>query len=150
MAAAAQAGASFAPASGGPVVSSGPPGARSQLSPISPRVSTDFRPPVGWLVAVNGPAFGQDFTLRPGFNFLVMTPATGVVVADTCRPDAQAVIEYDAPDNRFSVRAAGRTLPYLNGRILETNAALQERDRITMGDTTVVFMPLAGNHFHWD
>ena len=42
------------------------------------------------------------------------------------------------------------SLSYLNGALLNGSAVLGDRDRIELGASTLVFVPLCGDGFGWD
>ena len=106
-----------------------------------------FDPPLGWLVSLNGPACGQDFTLRSGATRL--GTVAGAVLRDSDEV-ADALITYDGNRNRFLLRARpGRSPAYWNNSPLVAAAELQAGDRISIGGTTLVFVPLTGNEFRW-
>jgi hypothetical protein len=110
-------------------------------------------PPVGWLVAINGPDCGKDFTLRMGNNAIGALPTMAVPIAGDpgVSREEHAVIAYDARSNRFLIRpGAGRALAYRNGAPVETTVQLQTGDQITVGQTKLIFIPLAGDNFRWN
>jgi hypothetical protein len=108
-----------------------------------------FDPPLGWLVALDGPSCGQDFTLRFGDNRFGSDASNAVLCGGDAAADA--VIAYDRDSNRFLLRPSpGRPPAYRNNKLLETSAELRIGDKITLGGTTLVFVPLAGDEFRWD
>jgi hypothetical protein len=129
----------------GVVTPSSDPGRPLELSP-------SFNPPLGWLVALNGPARGQDFTLRSGLHYLSAAPAMPVFVEGDAemRREAHAILAYDGESNRLVVRpGTGRALAYRNGEALEAKTALQNGDKITLGQNILIFIALAGDRFRW-
>ena len=98
--------------------------AKNKECPFCP-ASSDL--PVGWLVALNGPDRGKDFTIRSGSN--TFGP-----------PESQVIIDYDARSNRFLAHPAAA---------VETTQQLRTGDQIRVGQTTMIFIPLAGDSFRW-
>jgi hypothetical protein len=63
---------------------------------------------------------------------------------------SHAYLIYDDVAQKFYIRDGGKTnLVRLNGELLMTPAELRDRDEITVGGTTLLFVALCGPDFDW-
>ncbi len=107
----------------------------------------------GWLVCTGGPETGRDFRLYPGYNYIGCGPD-----ADICiRGDAAiqfphtAVLGYDDRMNLFSFGpCGGRSAVRVNDKMILDAAVLAPYDRLGVGGSTFLFVPLCGPQFRWD
>lgn len=109
---------------------------------------------VGWLVVVDGPGKGSYRTIYSGSNTIGRNPNQRIPVNfgdDSISGDQQAFLVYDARKRQFQlVPNLGRpNLVHLNDSALLSGAVLKASDRITMGRTTLMFVPLCGPDFEW-
>lgn len=110
-------------------------------------------PVVGWLVCVDGPDKGRDFRLHAGRNFVGR--AEGMHVALTADPavsrDKHCIVVFDPRARAFRV-APGESaaLTYLNGASVDVPASLSAFDRIEVGASSLLFVPLCGDRFSWE
>lgn len=112
-----------------------------------------FNPVVGWLVCAKGPARGKDFPLRSARNFVGRAETMHVALTDDSRisRDKHAVVTYDPVQNSF-VLQQGETstqLVYLNGDAVYNPEPLNAHDRIELGNTELLFIPLCDDRFTW-
>ena len=111
-----------------------------------------FDPPVGWLVSMEGQAQGQDFTLRSGENAIGSASNMTVALPGEAGISAEnhALVVYEKRSNQFLLRPGpGGGLAYRNGESVKTPVRLAAGDRIRVGETTLVFVPLVGEEFRW-
>ena len=130
-------------------------------------------PCVGWLVVMSSPKSpngkdnkGRDLRLIPGMN-RVGRNANMEVSTDfgdnKIGRDSHCAITYDPESNAFFVQSGdGRNLTYVYRAVdddgLEEGVwdvvlqprALMHLDRIKLGDTIFLFVPLCGSEFTWD
>ena len=110
-------------------------------------------PVVGWLVCERGPERGRDYRLYAGRNFVGRDPKMQVALMGDARVsrDRHAVVSYDPRGNGFRVAPGeGAGLAYLNGAPVDGPLDLRAYDRIEVGETTLVFVPLCSDRFRWD
>ncbi len=111
-------------------------------------------PVVGWLVCVDGPSRGRDYRVLPGMNTIGREADNRIqIVGDTgISRKGQARIAYDPKSNRFflSLGEHGVNLNYLNGEPVLASTELKSFDKVTLGATTLLFVPLCGERFTWD
>jgi hypothetical protein len=109
-------------------------------------------PVVGWLVCVDGPHRGRDFRLHSEKNFIGRDPANDICISGDPRISASkhAVVSFDPRNCKYKIRGGdGRGLTYLNGEEVDETTPLEPFNRITLGDTTLLFVPLCGDGFQW-
>jgi hypothetical protein len=123
----------------------------SSATPPAPVVQAVSDPPVGWLVIVGGPNCGADFTIHAGDNTIGRSPAMAVALdTDPTVAENQLSVLYDSRSNRFLARPGTAALrSYVNGEAVESSVGLQRGDKLQVGNTTLLFVPLAGERFQW-
>lgn len=111
-----------------------------------------IQPVTGWLVCVTGSERGKDYRLHTGKNFVGRSPSMDVVLVDDKKisRDKHCSVIYDPKGDMFYVSAEGGNLVYLNGKMLETSESLEEDDRITIGDTSLIFIPFSRGKRKWE
>lgn len=109
-------------------------------------------PVVGWLVCVAGPDKGRDWRLVGGLNALGRGDAMPVRLSDPAvSRERHALVSFDPRSARFLLAPGeGRALVYCNGQEVLVPVPLRAHDRIELGGSTLVFVPLAGPDFGWD
>lgn len=60
-----------------------------------------------------------------------------------------AAVVYDQRSNQFLLRPGSGPPALRNGEAVRTSIRLEAGDQITVGKTTLVFIPLAGEEFRW-
>ena len=111
-------------------------------------------PVVGWMVVIDGPGKGQFRPVFTGSNTIGRGASQRIPIDfgdDTISSEQQAFLVYDGKKRQFQlVPNLGRpNLVHLNDGALLTNTELKPRDKITMGSTTLLFLPLCGPDFDW-
>ncbi len=111
-------------------------------------------PVVGWLVVLDGPGKGNHRGIYNGSNTIGRSSSQRISINfgdDTISSEQQAFLVYDAKKRQFQlVPNLGRpNLVHLNDSALLSNAELKSHDKITMGRTTLLFVPLCGPDFDW-
>jgi serine/threonine protein kinase len=143
-----------------PVMNTG--GAPAQAAPIGGNDQKTFsfyskamgiEPVVGWLVCVTSAHFGEDFRLKSGRNFIGRGAYMDVVISNdnavSCEKHAIVVFE---PKGRMFLVMPGESkeLCYLNNEVVLTPKELNPGDRLTVGETSLMFIPCCGPEFTWD
>lgn len=108
---------------------------------------------VGWLVAVEGVHRGEAYNLKEGINYVGR--ATDM---DVCLIKDQGVsrnrhitIIYDARNNEFVVHMGeSKELVYVNDELLLAPRKLQRNNKISLGKTVLIFIPLCDENFVWE
>ena len=110
-------------------------------------------PTVGWLVCTQAPWQGRDFRLHGGYNLLGSGPQADVCISwdSQLSPEGDAIVCYDEELKLFSFGPRGRGLPVrVNGKMVMDAVVLNPGDRLTVGSTALLFVPLCGKDFRWE
>lgn len=117
--------------------------------------NTVTEPVTGWL-AVTSPSSadrGKSFMLKDGGNTIGKGRSADVVLAHdpTLVGEADAMLIYDSEDRLFFIQPIEATAHIrLNGRLINMTSELAPYDRIVVGNTEMVFVPLCGEKFSWE
>lgn len=115
--------------------------------------NTDTRLVVGWLVCIKGPNKGMSFNLYHGKNYIGRAHESDVVL-DKDKSVSRlkhAIIVYDPMAKVFiAVPGESRELYYLNKNIVLSNELLKAYDKINIGASELLFVPLCNDKFDWD
>lgn len=110
-------------------------------------------PVVGWLVAIAGSSFGQDFKLKSGRNFIGRSTEMDVALTGDSSISRQkhAIILYEPRSNVFLVQPGdAKELFYLNDKVVLTATEINAYDILSLGSTKLLFIPLCTDKFNWD
>ncbi len=111
-------------------------------------------PVVGWLVCINGVHFGQDFRIKSGRNFVGRSGAMDVCLSgDTAvSRDRHLIVTYDPKGNTFFAQPGDTSsaLSYLNDKPLLEATALKTGDKLTVGESDLMFVAFCGETFTWE
>ena len=112
-----------------------------------------FDPVVGWLICTKGPNRGKDYRLHSGTNFIGRGKQSDVCIEGDSAVSTKnhASVTYDEREKVFFItKGEVRNPTYLNGRALRSDADLNVYDRIEIGGTELIFVPLCGESFNWN
>lgn len=115
--------------------------------------TSQIEPVVGWLVCVLGSQQGLSFPLSGGRNRIGRSADMDVCLSSDpeVSRNMHCILTFDPASEAFYLQAGdGRGLTYLNGTLLLTPMQLKPRDLIRVGATTLLFVPLCGESFHWN
>lgn len=108
----------------------------------------------GWLVIVSGNGKGTSFPLTFGMNTIGREKGNHVYINNgdnSISREKHAIVIYDYQNNMFFVKHGdGQYLSYLNGNVLLENKELKANDKIKIGNTELIFVPLCSEHFTWE
>ncbi|MDI9370024.1 MAG: FHA domain-containing protein [Synergistaceae bacterium] len=110
-------------------------------------------PVVGWFVCIKGPDRGRDYRIRSEKNSIGRADSMDVCISsdDTISRVDHAFVVYDPKKRSFRVQAgSGRGLIYLNGEEVSASEKLNAYDRLEMGRSEFLFIPLCGEEFQWE
>lgn len=127
----------------GPAVTSVAPGTQS----------VTIQPVVGWLVCVEGAAKGRDFRIHSQYNYIGRARHMDICIEgdSTISSEKAAILAYDDQQRIFFFAPGqGRNLVRVNERAVLTPVELQAYDRLTIGRSTFLFIPLCGERFDWN
>ncbi len=110
-------------------------------------------PPVGFLVIIDGPGKGNVLTFGYGMNSIGRAESERVVIDfgdDRLSREKHAMVTFDGESRTFYVQhGGGPNLTYLGDDPVLTPEELSPGDRIRLGDTVLLFLPLCGDDFDW-
>lgn len=112
-----------------------------------------FDPIVGWLVCIEGPEKGRDYRVRSERNAIGRGADMAICIAsdETISRENHAFINYNPRQASFRIAPGeGRGMTYLNGEEVEVPKPLKAYDRIELGMTHLMFVPLCGESFRWE
>ena len=115
--------------------------------------TSQIEPVVGWLVCVLGSQQGLSFPLSGGRNRIGRSADMDVCLSSDpeVSRNMHCILTFDPASEAFYLQAGdGRGLTYLNGTLLLTPMQLKPHDLIRVGATTLLFVPLCGESFHWN
>jgi hypothetical protein len=110
-------------------------------------------PVVGWLVAIAGSHFGEDFRLKTGRNFIGRTSNMDVVLSgdSSVSRDKHAILLYEPKSNLFLVQPGdSKELFYLNNDVVLSATQIQAYDVLSIGASKLLFIPCCSDKFNWD
>ncbi len=116
------------------------------------RMETGVDPVVGWLVCVSGSEKGRDYKVHAENNYIGRSEKMDICVRgdETISRENHATITYDSADRAFYFTpGSGRSIVRLNGKALLMTQEIKAYDRIVLGTTELVFVPLCNQDFDW-
>ena len=109
-------------------------------------------PVVGWIICIEGNEKGRDYRIHADNNFIGRSDRMDICIRgdETVSRDNHAVISYDTVDNTYYFSPGdGRAIVRLNDKALFQTAEINAYDKITIGKSSFLFIPLCGNEFRW-
>lgn len=113
----------------------------------------EYEPPVGWLISVKGPYRGKAFECKAGKNKIGRKSDMDICLANdaSVTREAHAFLIYEPQQRRFYLMAgSGDGLVYQNGNLVFDHDELFAYDKVALGQSEFVFLPLCGERFAWD
>lgn len=110
-------------------------------------------PVVGWLVCVNGKEKGRSYMIHSDNNYIGRSEKMDICIRgdETISRENQAVITYDTNDNSYFFSSGdGRSIVRVNNKAIFQTVTLKAYDRLVIGKTELLFMPLCGEQFKWE
>ncbi len=131
---------------------------QSDIDPIKDRDDANSAPytmfPVGWLMVVEGEGRGSTFTLFNGVNNIGRGEDQTVRLDfgdNAISRENHASIAYDPRHRSFFIGHGGKAnIVRRNDRPVLSTEEMASGDHITIGETTLRFVPLCGPDFDWD
>lgn len=109
-------------------------------------------PVTGWLVCVTGECKGESFNLKSGRNFIGRSSAMDVVLDGdrSVSRNKHAILVYEPKAHVFIAQPGeSRELFYVNDEVVLSNVVLKAYDKLTIGETELLFVPFCGERFSW-
>ena len=114
--------------------------------------STVQNPVVGWLVCVEGPHWGESFSVVTGKNSIGRNDENQISLSKdkSVSGKAHAWITYEESHRNFLLDHGDGRYPDLNGAQVLSPTMIQSFDKIKLGKTTLLFINLCGENFSWE
>lgn len=109
-------------------------------------------PVVGWLVSLDGPEKGRDYRIHSDNNFIGRGEKMDICIRgdETISRERHAILAYDSRDKKYYFAPGeGRSINRINGEAVLTMRELKAYDKIEIGRTNLLFIPLCGERFEW-
>lgn len=111
------------------------------------------KPTVGWLVCIKGASFGKTYPIRENKNFIGRAATMDIMIEgdNSVSREKHGIITY-VPKQRIFLAMPGesRELFYVNDKVVLENMELNPNDKIEIGKSLFLFVPLCGEKFSWD
>lgn len=110
-------------------------------------------PVVGFLVCTKGEYFGDSFSLKAGRNFVGRAANMDVVLDmdPAVSRERHAIIVYEPRSRTFFAQCGdSHGMFYINDNVVLSNEVLKAYDRISLGNTELMFIPCCGPQFSWE
>ena len=110
-------------------------------------------PVVGWLVSINGPCRGSDYRIHTGYNYIGREYGDIVISGDQAiSADKDSAVAYVSKLKRFYIaHEQGKNVLMVNDiPVMGGSTELHSYDRITIGNTQLMFIAFCGEEFSWD
>ena len=106
---------------------------------------------VGWLICTSGVEYGRDFRLHADNNFVGRSTDNDICLNDAHISGKHFTVTYDPlNDNYFIAMNGGKAIVYINNTPITPNQILNKGDKIRIGKTELVFVPLESSVVKWD
>jgi hypothetical protein len=110
-------------------------------------------PPVGFLIIVEGAGKGNVLDFGYGMNSIGRAHSERLVLDfgdERISREGHASVTFDGNAGKYYVQhGGGPNLTYLGEEPVLTPMELSSHDRIRIGDTVLLFLPLCGERFDW-
>lgn len=107
----------------------------------------------GWLVCTKGCVVGRDFRLHNGWNYIGRDESLDINLNDQ-RVDRRPMVKvaYDDRSRSFTIAPCegAKNLAYLNGGALFGPAQFKAYDRLQIGESVLMLVPLCSSEFTWN
>ena len=129
----------------------------SSTSNDSKKHTTESAGPIllaGWLAIISEEGRGTSYTLTFGMNTIGRSEDNHVSIQNgdtSISREKHALIIYDYTNNQFFIKhGEGQFLSYVNGAVLLDTKQLKANDKIKVGSTELIFIPLCSEEFNWE
>ncbi len=108
----------------------------------------------GWLAIISEEGRGSSYTLTFGMNTIGRSKENHIGIQNgdsSISREKHAIIIYDYDNNIFYIKhGEGQFLSYVNGEVLLDTKELKANDKIKVGSTELIFIPLCSETFNWE
>lgn len=105
----------------------------------------------GWLVAVKGPARGRDYRLYMGWNRIGRATSMDIYIPEDMgiSRENQGAVVFDEKTSKFFFVNGSGTPAAINGRPVDKASELRDGDKISIGESELVFIPFCTEERRW-
>lgn len=110
-------------------------------------------PVVGWLICIEGPSYGKSYPIKVNRNFIGCSTTMDIVLDEdmSVLRERHAIVTYVPNKKTFLVQPGElKELFYLNDNVVLNNEVLRAYDKLLIGKTKLMFVPLCGEKFSWE
>ena len=129
------------------------PGFYPSQNPPAPVQERNQTPVVGWLVCISGSSYGKTYPIRENKNYIGRSASMDIRIENdhSVSREKHGVITY-VPKKRTFLAMPGesRELYYVNDDVVLDTVELHKNDKIEIGKSLLLFVPLCGENFAWD
>lgn len=108
----------------------------------------------GWLAVISNAGRGASYTLTFGMNTIGRSENNHISIQNgdsSISREKHALIIYDYANNLYFIKHGdGQFLSYVNGEVLLDTKQLKANDKIKVGSTELIFIPLCSDEFKWE
>ena len=108
---------------------------------------------VGWVVCIKGNMLGESFPIREGENRIGRSTAMDIILLyeNSVSREDHASIQYDSRQRTFTLCIKKQECYVaVNQKEISRDTLLSNRDRITIGECVLVFVPFCDKTFGWN
>ncbi|MEL6751155.1 MAG: FHA domain-containing protein, partial [Pseudomonadota bacterium] len=113
-----------------------------------------FEPVVAWVVVTSGPGRGNSRAMRYGMNSVGRDSSERVALDfgdEAISREAHAYLVYDDQQQDYYIQHGGKSnLVRVNSKPVLAPVELVHGDRIEIGNTELMFVPLCSDTFNWN
>jgi len=136
-----------------PVASVAPVTQKPQVT-VAPQTAKPAKTkPVAFLVCIAGKNLGDSYIVSEGRNYIASGADADIRLDKDPEVSAEchAVVTYNPSNNKFTLSAGtGRGITYLNGEQIDVSSDLNADDRIKVGSSELLFIPVCTDKFKWE
>ncbi len=106
----------------------------------------------GWLVCVAGPDRGKRYEVNSGMMTVGRGRTMDIVLSDPAvSRDRQLILVYDERRSRMTARRGeAKSLCYVDGEPVIMDRILEDRSKLQMGRSMLLYVALCGDDFNWN
>jgi len=108
----------------------------------------------GWLIIISESGKGESFEVTFGFNSIGRSDSNHITITNqdnSISRERHASVIYDYSNNIYFLKHEdGKYLTYLNGAVVLETKELKGFDKLKIGNTELLFVPLCGEQFKWE
>jgi len=124
-----------------------------QVKVVTKYIEEPAEPFVGWLVCIKGPAQCKTYKINAGRNSVGRDDSNHIIIRDDMRisRSKHCWVTYEPKKRIFFIQPGDSSgLTYVNDDFITENRTLVAGDKIELGDSLFMLVPLCGESFSWE